>query len=890
MDDDDDFMCLGNVSPLHEVCRNSTEAEKERVPEKPFDRETTSLPGYSSSEDEVLSNSSDCGSSGDLEDYLCEITEIEQSSLYGKKSSSPVDNVQSLQEEGVDLPFSGNSQKASVNIASVLTDVCVQSMVSLEKSESSGGMLVEPNGFDKASLVLDLLQSQERRGSREQLKSGIIESSGTIILTVQALVNQWTCLLKKNGPRNIKVFSGNVAKQNIFEIAQYDFVVTSYTHIYRHLFSDPNCSVAKNLFFISWERVIYDEVSTISSYGKSPFEYLAFGLLNAKYRWVFSSSQHLNAEAFKKLSLYIFLLQHPLLSSVDNWHALSLGRTISFEEKIATIRNIELPEEEKYSSLFMEALKPLEVKNQLSPYERLVPQFSTGPPMVYLQRVKVVNSPQEAIFYRCLSLTIRRKLSAERNSIAPYVDNGMDYFSKLFRIQVLELSLQLRKACASPQIALQYLYTRRNIFRGLSESKELTGPGEEAKVRMLKKKLGIVEGKKVTDKRVKNTPQRTYAIENLRCLENESSAPENSADAEECRICFSVELKLDGVFLPCGHQLCSACCKRIISDMRKCPFCKNRAEMKDIVSIQAIKHNAKRQRSEVVEEAQSETIEDIDLKEYLFCESSKSQQLARDIVFVMDHRKENNLPRPRCLVITEFSEYNLSLCNSLQREGIATTVLKPSFRSSVSYSRLAKGTSQINQTNLTGDKKAYRLKIKSSFEKEAFASPPSVQNSDIVYENDSQSVMTTFHHNSEEIRGSVVIMNYTLLHLGIDLSWVDYLFIMEPLLTGATQLYSFLSRMTSSRRSDPVRVTMYERADTFDEVLTKLIYKNRLDGITTVKSQARKKFLSADKLENTGLMRSSASEDKREASFDISSACLHRPIDEILQVLGFTQK
>ena len=836
MFEEDDFLQLGDGLSLKDVVQTSRKREHPSS-----NRENVTVDELDISEASAEENEESVTHS-DFEDYLYRLAESE-SNFTGLACINGADldfYVAQTQQHPSDIVCTEKSSEF-LSKAQVTT---VRKMHLLENSSSFGGTLIEPNPYDKTFMMLEMAQMQSHGTHSDHLTEGIVDSRATLVLTANALTGQWVSLIRSFLPKNKKVLSGNVFHRNVFDLARADFVVANYAYTMRCMSLHPQYQhlIAKALS-IRWDRIIFDEPSLIEYYEASAFpcQINALGLLRSKYRWLSSIKALPQTGSFEEILKYIFILNLPVLERLPRNCAYSINQIKNFQNDPMLFFGQSAPriDQKKFGPRFAEALQQIEVRDGVQ---------DTQVQPTYLQRVSVRLSPNEQQLQRAFLKFISSKIKRAYKHVTDpkfIADTSIGtYFQRILRVETYNFCLKLRELALSPRLFLRYIEQIRKLPK-FELFDEENNPKEEAKVHILRKRLGVLSNKQGTKPLSKHShdSQHEYARQILRSIEASEEIDSPEIETKLCEICYETSIDDDGAFLPCGHQMCHDCAKRCFSTKHHCPFCKQRASLKDVVSIKAIRSTASAQNRTTNENGEISLLE-LSYEKYFFDESSKTQQVATDIESVM---KSHSPTRPNCLILTDYHEHNLAIANELQSRNIATMRLGPNFKRSFAYSKLMKGSRSICQNNLRIGPKFYHVNAKHQYEKDLLEAARTKEIEGKIYQSHRLAETMSIDHSSELISGSAVIANFSLLHTSIDLSWVDFVFVMEPFVFGSQLIYSVISKCMNARRSTPVRVTLYESLDSLDERINRLLLSNELNiDPVDADSDERQTFLAGD--------------------------------------------
>ena len=166
-------------------------------------------------------------------------------------------------------------------------------------AQSCGGILADYMGLGKTRTMICLVEAtREKRPAIDNLVGTLIRSTGTLIVCPVSLMRQWhleikTCTTVQYKPRVLFFYGTTKKKMSLFEIAKYDYVITSYNTLAADVLDGGSITApTRKISNILWYRIILDE----AHYIRNPRSQLsrACCALHSERRWCVTASPIMN--------------------------------------------------------------------------------------------------------------------------------------------------------------------------------------------------------------------------------------------------------------------------------------------------------------------------------------------------------------------------------------------------------------------------------------------------------------------------------------------------------------------------------------------------------------------------------------------------------------------
>lgn len=152
----------------------------------------------------------------------------------------------------------------------------------------SGGILSDYMGLGKTRMLIALCEAT-RVPQDAGLQYTRVCSSASIIICPMSLMSQWAREIASSvqpPPRVLKYY-GTHRNKSIFEIAKYDYILTSYQTLARE--PPDGAQPPSKLRMISWRRVILDEAHYIRNASSNQSK-AATTTIEGRYRWAVTAT------------------------------------------------------------------------------------------------------------------------------------------------------------------------------------------------------------------------------------------------------------------------------------------------------------------------------------------------------------------------------------------------------------------------------------------------------------------------------------------------------------------------------------------------------------------------------------------------------------------------
>ena len=766
----------------------------------------------------------------------------------------------------------------------------VEWMHTRENSDIPGGILADPHGMGKMRTVIALC-AERTSMSRDHIRDGKVVSSSTVIITLPCLLDQWIYEIQRSlfpRPRILCHAGGKSAlsKKNVFEIAGgYDFIVTTYTALHKDVKrsqweANDDLSSRSQFLSIFWNRIILDEFHAVHTLDREWKEDIL--LLEAKYRWIVSARPLLSTLLVPNLLLLRFL-RHPVTVLFD---APPEG---DLEWSPDTI------------SLFMTSMEEVTLRRTecLATDEPVVPQLEK--PSITYTSVALPMEETQKHFYTCVRNTGAAKLRLRQRTLQQMDANEHGEFSMarekllfdaMLRAHVFEMVMRLRQSTVHPCLAVSSLLQKRRKLLGdvsraeqLQEAETHRQRQDEAVMENFLRKLGVAHSGKGRGSKGKKGHSKEFiknVVQNLKI-----EAEENSEGSAECGICFEEYRNERGMLLPCGHRMCSACCRQVLNRHdSKCPFCKGRTGYSEAV---AIPQNFGLTQSSPTEEPSSAcngpTIANLDLDASWIC-SSKTDRVVDDILQLRGSTEKSLV---RFVVLTEFVPYVSILADAFAKKNIPTLILPSSVRRRMHVRNLIHGK--------VIDRRVRSLATPGTGEGKTVSDRPSKakrrRTSKQSQEQDETCPLAVTDVLEPLIGPPVVIGCHEVFRYGLSLSFADHIFFMEPSASGPLSEYRVLTRACHVGRTRPLAVTRYVAEDSIESDILNLSYPQEMKGASGCVNishlihqwQHTQNMLENDSAEGTR-QKEPGSTNKSMSFVNLSQHCLDGSFEELCGMFG----